>query len=96
MQFYTHLQHLTNSVEHNGGVFQNAIFALCIKFALCAHPICTNLLKFGIVHLPHTLNLLHFHLDLSDFYALHCAPNLYEINPRSWLMFGAHVPSNIY
>jgi hypothetical protein len=64
-----------------GSGFYTAIYVLRLKFALCAHPFCPKLLKYGSMHLGLVLNLLHFFPDLGALYALGGAPNFYEIHP---------------
>jgi hypothetical protein len=50
------------------GGFHKALCALRLKFVLCTHPFCTNLLLFGIMHLRLAPNLFHFFPDLDALY----------------------------
>jgi hypothetical protein len=67
------------SEKKNGtwGGFHKAIYALRLKFALCAHLFP----YFSIMYLRLTPNLLHFLPDLDALYALCHTPNFYEIHP---------------
>jgi hypothetical protein len=42
------------------GEFHKAIYALRLKFALSAHPFCTNLPEYGIKHLRTCAQLIAF------------------------------------
>jgi hypothetical protein len=59
----------SSSESMSQGGLQKAIYALHLKYVHWAHPFCTNLLKFGIMHLRFALNLLYFLLNLVALYA---------------------------